>query len=790
MGVDIYSVARTPARAWPDWAALTAMGRFDPLSDLDFEELVADLLRAETKLPFRAGVRGRDRGIDVLAIRNRKRHVGQCKHVRTGDVRRVLREAEREAEKLAKRNPRWASYRFITSMRLSHDRRDEITEILSPWIAEAEHVLGEGDLNRLLREHPDVEARHVKLWLGSLGTLRRALHAGAYERSEALLEETRAVLPRYVQTEAFLEARTTLHEHGVVVIAGPPGDGKTTLARLLMLDGLEQDYEPYDIAQGGLSEAWDLVVPGQRQLFFYDDFLGRISLASGQEDDQVLMRFMRRVARSKTTRMVLTTREYVLRQAQLLSEVLERESSDLHRFLLHVDRYDRREKARIFYNHIYFSDQVNLTARRALLKGRAYRRIVDHDNYSPRLIEWMTGLAGEGLDEHARRNYAEHCLAVLNNPEHLWQRAFDAGLNEADRVLLLCMASLPEGVTLDALETAFLAACTARGVPAHGHRFQASLKVLDDSFVSTQRHGSTTIVEPHNPSLLDFLTDYVRTSQADAKLLLAGAVYIEQVLWAWRILSASAAGKAARRSSPPAALMPAFSRAFEATLDSPVLEDVPRLSRMHTATRLASRTGRLALLLDHLDHSVSLADVITEDWLEGHASDWVDGPLAEDPSVEGLALVQRLAHHGAVDAAAVVTRLKPKLLAMPEARTRWQCIAHGHDLAPSAFDDQEWSALQEAMSNALDQMLEEAAGYFGDVSELEDFASAATLMGIPVNDVAVDTAIEDIEIAVAEREAEAAHDYEPDYDPEDFRDLRGGGQDDADIDAMFQRLAD
>jgi hypothetical protein len=116
-------------------AELIIMGRFDPLSDLDFEELAADLLRADTRLPFRAGVRGRDRGIDVLAVENRRRHVGQCKHVRTGNIRGVVREAGREAEKLAKRKPTWASYRFITSMRLSHDRRDQIADVLSPWIA-------------------------------------------------------------------------------------------------------------------------------------------------------------------------------------------------------------------------------------------------------------------------------------------------------------------------------------------------------------------------------------------------------------------------------------------------------------------------------------------------------------------------------------------------------------------------------------------------------------------------------------------------------------------------------
>lgn len=195
-------------------------------------------------------------------------------------------------------------------------------------------------------------------------------------------------------------------------------------------------------------------------------------------------------------------------------------------------------------------------------------------------------------------------------------------------------------------------------------------------------------------------------------------------------------------------------------------------------------------MLDYLDESPALADVMTRDWLGRPARTWADGPLLDEPSVEGLEVVRRLANHGALDADAVVARLKPKLLAMRARLARWQCIAQAHDLAASAFENQEWKALQEAVSNDLDQLLDDAAAYFEEVSELEDFASAAELMGIEIDDGTWQTAVEHVEIAVAEREGEEERDYEPDYDPEDFRELRGGGQDDADIDAMFARLVD
>jgi DNA polymerase III delta prime subunit len=576
------------------------MGRFDVLSDYDFEELAADLLRAETGLLFRAGTRGRDGGVDLLAIDGPARHVAQCKHYRTGDFGRVVQKARQEAERLRSGQLVCQSYRFVTSMRLPQQHYDDIVGVLSPWIDDAGHVLGESDLEHLLRIHPDVEGRHVKLWISGAGAFRKALNAGAYTSSQALLHEIAAALPRYVQTDAFSQARDVLDRHHVSVIAGPPGVGKTTLAHLLAVDAVERGHELFDIPQGGIADAWGLLDANARQIFLYDDFLGRIALSPKHEDDHALIRFMRQVARSPNSRMVLTTREYILRQAQHLSEVLDDDGSGLHPFLVHLDGYDRFERALIFYNHVYFSKKVDAPKRLALAKS--YDKIIDHPNYNPRLVEWMTSMADDGVGADADRDYVAYCVEVLDHPRCLWRKAFMDGLDDADRVLLLTLASLPEPVAMPTLEAAFLHACQTRGIPTHDHRLPRSLSTLEGSFVTIRQLEDGTVVAPRNPSLLDFLRDYLLASNPDVERMLEGVLLFEQAGWVWD--AASPGGDDVDDifdiPEPPAdALLPAFARAFERTFDRRLDDD-----------DLARPISRIVRLVDVMQRAPALIPLV------------------------------------------------------------------------------------------------------------------------------------------------------------------------------------
>jgi len=114
----------------------------------------------------------------------------------------------------------------------------------------------------------------VKLWLTGTTQLATLLHAGTYNRSRSLAEDILADLPRYVQSAAFPKARKLLRSERVCVIAGQPGIGKTTLARLLLADAALDNYEPIEVSSD-IEEAWSVHDPDELQVFLYDDFLGR-----------------------------------------------------------------------------------------------------------------------------------------------------------------------------------------------------------------------------------------------------------------------------------------------------------------------------------------------------------------------------------------------------------------------------------------------------------------------------------------------------------------------------------
>jgi cell division FtsZ-interacting protein ZapD len=220
------------------------------LSPLDFELLSKDLLEAEIGIQLENFSEGRDKGIDLryapirgtrrqvfnLASMNMQREpptlIVQCKrYSEFSDLKSTLK--NKELAKIQDLKP--TRYVLTTSVSLSPQQSKEIKSLLSPFVQSTGDIYGRERLNSLLAKHPEIERRHIKLWVASAGVLDSIINAKIHLVSREEVERTLAAAKIYVQNTSFEEALAILKKHRVCIISGLPGIGKTTLARMLLL---------------------------------------------------------------------------------------------------------------------------------------------------------------------------------------------------------------------------------------------------------------------------------------------------------------------------------------------------------------------------------------------------------------------------------------------------------------------------------------------------------------------------------------------------------------------------
>ena len=328
-----------------------------------------------------------------------------------------------------------------------------------------------------------------------------------------------------------------LDKYHYCIIAGIPGIGKTTLAEVLLADLVDrQGFEAFRIAHD-LSEIRPIKNSKRKQAFYFDDFLGKTALEKLQKnEDQRLVELMEEVASNPNWRLILTTREYILNSANLFRyEAFEHPSIDFRLCVINLADYTRPIRARILYSHIYFSD-LPKPHKLALLQNKGYESILQHRNYNPRVIEYMT--SAQHACTVAPSLYLSEFTNSLAHPIRIWDHAFRHQISEAARNLLLVLSTLPDEVLLTDLETAFWAFHQYRqarfGFASSSGDWNDALKQLDGSFIMTNKFGRDIVASFHNPSIRDFLEDFLSSSDGDVVDLINGAHFYEQftALWA------------------------------------------------------------------------------------------------------------------------------------------------------------------------------------------------------------------------------------------------------------------
>lgn len=217
------------------------------------------------------------------------------------------------------------------------------------------NIFGRDWINRKIHETPKIRATVPRLY--GLGDLSWIVDERAIAQASEVLGSLGNDMRCYVRTNAHLKAVDALLKHGFVLLLGEPAAGKSTIAANLAMAAI--DISGCDVIR--VTGPADIVThwnPREKDRFFWiDDAFGSTQYNRDSADlwNKVLPTMS--AALRCGNRFVLTSRDYIWRQARqdLKSEsfrpLLE------GRVVIYAEDLTKAEKERILYNHVKFGDQ-------------------------------------------------------------------------------------------------------------------------------------------------------------------------------------------------------------------------------------------------------------------------------------------------------------------------------------------------------------------------------------------------------------------------------------------------
>jgi nucleoside-triphosphatase THEP1 len=476
---------------------------FNSLNDKEFESLSNDVLSSHLSVRIERFKAGRDGGVDGRFFATPDNEVIiQCKHwIKSGLPALMNSIKKSEAEKVKKLAP--SRYIFITSLELSRVNKIKIKKIFAPYILNEDDIFGNEDLNDLLATHPEIEKRYYKLWITSTNVLKIILNAAIVGRSKSKLEEIVEESSRYVYTQSHRDAIKKLETKNSIIITGAPGVGKTSLADQLSQYYVAKGYELCFI-ENSLNEAEEYYNEECYQVFYFDDFLGRnFLLALGNHQDSQVINFISRINRDSKKRFILTSRSNVLNQGRRLSDLFEIKKIERNEYEVSIAKLLKFDKAQILYNHIWFS-QLDNGFIDEVYKEKRYLKIIDHENFNPRLISFITDSHRlEAINHSAYWSYIEK---TLENPQGIWGNVFDIQIDKLSRHMVIAVSIHGTSISESNLNKFYMNLSVSRLNSGDNITFDTTVRLLVGALLNRNIIDKNTIqYDLFNPSIADYV---------------------------------------------------------------------------------------------------------------------------------------------------------------------------------------------------------------------------------------------------------------------------------------------
>jgi hypothetical protein len=502
------------------------------LTDFDFEAVSKDIFESHLNIPLEIFTPGPDGGIDLryLAEQQHRGLIIQCKHwVRSSRSALIQHMKRVELAKIKAVNP--DRYILATSVPLTPAAKDKLMEALHPYLRSPGDIYGLQEIESLLQSHPEIVRRHLRLWLNSSAVLQSLLNKKILTRSFDLAEDARQAMLVYVPNQSYYRASEILESEHLCIISGLPGIGKTTLAQVLSVTYANSGYEVFEISEDAdeINAVWD---DRAAQLFYYDDFLGQTTLDDKlhKNEDSRLLRLLRRVNHSTNKRMILTTREYILEQARQRYERIGAEDFSPLTTVLSLNDYTDVIRAEILYNHVYFSELAE-DDKALFAEPSIYKRIITSPKFNPRLIDYSIRAS---IARGDRGNaVTQEIFDNLATPRRIWEHIVLHQLDSLSVQILVVLFSFRQHVLLNELARAVEAYPVQGGNQLNDREFRKSLKVLDGTMVRITPESTKLMVEYHNPSINDYMREYVFGSDLILLRLLSTIDTFSQLQHIW-----------------------------------------------------------------------------------------------------------------------------------------------------------------------------------------------------------------------------------------------------------------
>lgn len=494
------------------------------LDPLEFEKFCMDFMEKKLNIKFKRFGPGKDDGIDLISLD--KKIICQCKRYKDSSKLKTI--CKNEYKKIETQN--FEKYYLLTTAELGETITKDIFDVFSKYMNDYSYIIGKNDIDDFLSEESNVDVlkKNHKLWLSSSVVLDLYLNRYSDAISKVIINDFEKESKYFVETKAYYKAVDIINSNGIILFVGDPGIGKTITSKMLIryLLASNKAYKLTTVSNNDLSKLIESVHQNDDpEIIFLDDFLGQTSLSLDDKLINELKNLLKLTTIFNNKKVILNSRITILNKAKHEKEEFEKLLDELgiKECLIDVNDISYLDRARILYNLMYHNN-VTKKSYQSVKENRKYNSIINHKSFNTRIIEMCAKNANKRDDD-----FYDYLIESLNNPKGIWKSEFER-IEVCDVILMYQLYTLGNNyVPIDVIHksvTNFLCACNYE---VEKYSFEDSINRLSKSLIGIAILGKKKYLSVLNPSINDYIQNYLLDNLAELKKIYENSIYIEQI---------------------------------------------------------------------------------------------------------------------------------------------------------------------------------------------------------------------------------------------------------------------